>query len=315
MDERTTTGEHPQQAAGEAMSPASVSIDSGARGGRRLSGPARFLRAILANRGAAVGLVLVVLLVAIAILAPWIAPHDPDEMGVGMMLTPPDASFWFGTDEFGRDILSRVIYGSRLTIQVGVIAVGISLTLGLLIGLVSGYAGGWLERIFMRGIDVLFSFTETLIALAAVAVLGPSLTNAMIAVGIAAIPFYARVTYSATLVERNRPYFEAAYAAGAGHFRLIFLHLLPNVIPPLIVVATLGVSAAVLAAAGLSFLGLGAQPPSPEWGAMLSAGRDYFTQAPWIMLYPGLAIVVTVLAFNLLGDGIREALDPRQQKR
>jgi peptide/nickel transport system permease protein len=166
----------------------------------------------------------------------------------------------------------------------------------------------------MRGVDVLFSFTETLIALAAVAVLGPSLTNAMIAVGIAAVPFYARVAYSVTLVERNRPYFEAAYAAGAGHLRLLFRHLLPNIIPPLIVVATLGVSAAVLAAAGLSFLGLGAQPPSPEWGAMLSAGRDYFTQAPWIMLYPGLAIMITVLGFNLLGDGIREALDPRQRK-
>ncbi len=311
MDERATTSlaeERSQEG------PAASAVDIGIRKPRPRNAVSRFFRAILANRGAAVGLVLVVLLVAIAVLAPWIAPYDPDEMGAGMMLTPPDASFWFGTDEFGRDILSRVIYGSRLTIQVGVIAVGISLTVGMLIGLVSGYAGGWLERIFMRGVDVLFSFTETLIALAAVAVLGPSLTNAMIAVGIAAIPFYARVTYSATLVERNRPYFEAAYASGAGHFRLIFRHLLPNVIPPLIVVATLGVSAAVLAAAGLSFLGLGAQPPSPEWGAMLSAGRDYFTQAPWLMLYPGVAIMVTVLAFNLLGDGIREALDPRQQK-
>jgi peptide/nickel transport system permease protein len=165
----------------------------------------------------------------------------------------------------------------------------------------------------MRLVDVLFSFTETLIALAAVAVLGPSLTNAMIAVGIAAIPFYARVAYSVTLVERNRPYFDAAYVAGAGHFRLIFVHLLPNIVPPLIVVATLGVSSAVLAAAGLSFLGLGAQPPSPEWGAMLAAGRDYFNQAPWIMIYPGVAIMLAVLAFNLLGDGVREALDPRQK--
>jgi peptide/nickel transport system permease protein len=181
-----------------------------------------------------------------------------------------------------------------------------------LTGLVAGYAGGWTERILMRLVDVVFSFTETLIALAAVAVLGPSLSNAMIAVGIAAIPFYARVAYSVTLVERNRAYFDAAYVQGAGHLRLIFLHLLPNIIPPLIVVATLGVSSAVLAAAGLSFLGLGAQPPSPEWGAMLSAGRDYFNQAPWIMIYPGVAIMITVLAFNLLGDGIREALDPRQ---
>jgi peptide/nickel transport system permease protein len=270
--------------------------------------------AATANRGARVGLILVVALVVGAIFAPAIAPYSPDEMGAGMSLLPPDASYWFGTDEFGRDIFSRVVFGTRLTIQVGVIAVGISLTVGTLTGLVAGYARGWTERILMRAIDVLFSFTETLIALAAVAVLGPSLTNAMIAVGIAAIPFYARVAYSVTLVERNRAYFDAANVAGAGHLRLIFVHLLPNIIPPLIVVASLGVSSAVLAAAGLSFLGLGAQPPSPEWGAMLSAGRDYFNQAPWIMIYPGLAIMVAVLAFNLLGDGIREALDPRQRK-
>ena len=269
--------------------------------------------AMTANRGARLGLALVVALVLVAVFAPVVARYAPDQMGAGMALTSPSAEFWFGTDEFGRDIFSRVIYGARLTIQVGVIAVGISLTVGALAGLVAGYARGWTERILMRMIDVLFSFTETLIALAAVAVLGPSLTNAMIAVGIAAIPFYARVAYAMTLVERNRAYFDAAYVAGAGHMRLIFVHLLPNILPPLIVVATLGVSSAVLAAAGLSFLGLGAQPPSPEWGAMLSAGRDYFNQAPWIMIYPGVAIMVAVLAFNLLGDGIREALDPRQK--
>lgn len=271
------------------------------------------LGAATSNRGARVGLVFVLVLILMAILAPWIAPYPADQMGAGMSLLPPDSDYWFGTDEFGRDIFSRVIFGARLTIQVGVIAVGISLTVGTLMGLVAGYAGGWTERILMRLVDVVFSFTETLIALAAVAVLGPSLTNAMIAVGVAAIPFYARIAYSVTLVERNRAYFDAAYVAGAGHMRLIFIHLLPNIIPPLIVVATLGVSSAVLAAAGLSFLGLGAQPPSPEWGAMLSAGRDYFTQAPWIMIYPGIAIMIVVLAFNLLGDGIREALDPRQR--
>lgn len=270
--------------------------------------------AVTANRGAKVGFFLVAVLVFVAIFAPFIAPYSADQMGAGMSLTPPNSDYWFGTDEFGRDMFSRVIYGARLTIQVGVIAVGISLTIGTLTGLVAGYAGGWTERILMRLVDVVFSFTETLIALAAVAVLGPSLTNAMIAVGIAAIPFYARVAYGVTLVERNKAYFDAAYVAGAGHLRLIFIHLLPNIIPPLIVVATLGVSSAVLAAAGLSFLGLGAQPPSPEWGAMLSAGRDYFNQASWIMIYPGAAIMITVLAFNLLGDGIREALDPRQKK-
>lgn len=271
------------------------------------------LKAATANRGARVGLVLVLALVFVALFAPWIAPYPAEQMGAGMALQPPNADYWFGTDEFGRDMFSRVVYGAQLTIQVGLIAVGISLTVGTLAGLVAGYARGWTERIVMRLVDVVFSFTETLIALAAVAVLGPSLTNAMIAVGIAAIPFYARVAYSVTLVERNRAYFDAAYVAGAGHLRLIFLHLLPNIVPPLIVVATLGVSSAVLAAAGLSFLGLGAQPPSPEWGAMLSAGRDYFNQAPWIMIYPGIAIMAVVLAFNLLGDGVREALDPRQK--
>lgn len=280
------------------------------RNGRRL----RFLRAVVANRGAAIGLALVVLLVVTALFAPLLAPFDPSRMGAGPRLASPSLAHLFGTDEFGRDILSRVMHGARLTLQIGLIAVGISLVAGLLIGLASGYAGGWCERILMRSVDVLFSFTETLIALAAVAVLGPSLTNAMIAVGIAAIPFYARVTYGVTLVERNKPYFEAAYAAGAGHLRLIFVHLLPNIIPPLIVVATLGVSTAVLAAAALSFLGLGAQPPSPEWGAMLASGREYISRAPWVMIFPGMAIALSVLAFNLLGDGIREALDPRQRK-
>ncbi len=275
----------------------------------------RFVAAVFGNRGAAVGFVLVLILALTALFAPWIAPYEPYEMGAGMMLSEPGAGYWSGTDEFGRDIFSRVVHGARLTNMVGLIAVGISLSVGLTMGLVAGYAGGWTERILMRSVDVVFSFTETLIALAAVAVLGPSLVNAMIAVGIAAIPFYARVAYSVTLVERNRPYFEAAYAVGAGHLRLIFRHLLPNIIPPMIVVATLGVSTAVLAAAGLSFLGLGAQPPSPEWGSMLAAGRDYFTKAPWLMLYPGLAVMLTVLAFNLLGDGIREALDPRQRQQ
>jgi len=299
---------------GETMTTGTAAAAVAAPARRRRGAAARFAGAMFGNRGAAVGFVLVIVLVLLAVLAPWIAPYEADQMGAGKRLSPPDGTYWFGTDEFGRDMFSRVVYGSRLTIQVGVIAVGISLTVGLLLGLVGGYAGGWLEKILMRSVDVLFSFTETLIALAAVAVLGPSLTNAMIAVGIAAIPFYARVAYSVTLVERNRPYFQAAVAAGAGHLRLLFRHLLPNIVPPLIVVATLGVSAAVLAAAGLSFLGLGAQPPSPEWGAMLSSGRDYFNRAPWIMLYPGLAIMLTVLAFNLLGDGIREALDPRQRK-
>jgi peptide/nickel transport system permease protein len=270
---------------------------------------------LVQNPGILIGGGIILCLVLCAAFAPILAPYDPLQMGTGRRLGPPSASHLFGTDEFGRDLLSRVIFGARLTIQIGLIAVGISLGSGLLIGLIGGYAGGWIERILMRGADVLFSFTDTLIALAAVAVLGPSLTNAMIAVGIGAIPYYARVTYGVVLVEKSKPYFDAAIAAGAGHMRIIFMHLLPNVIPPLIVIASLGVSTAVLAAAGLSFLGLGAQPPTPEWGAMLASGRDYFTRASWIMTFPGLAIALSVLGFNLLGDGLREVFDPRQRKR
>lgn len=271
--------------------------------------------ALLRSPSGAVGLAIVVILVLSAMFAPWLAPHDPLRMAAGPRLAPPSLGYWMGTDQLGRDVLSRVIYGSRLTLMIGTIAVGISLTAGLLLGLVAGYASGWAERILMRIVDVLFSFTEIVIALACIAILGVGLVNAMIAIGIASIPFYARVTHSIVLVEKNKPYFESAVAAGAGHVRLIFIHLLPNVIPTLIVIGTLGVSTAVLAAAGLSFLGLGAQPPQPEWGFMLSSSRDLISRAPWMMIFPGLAIAITVLGFNLLGDGVREVLDPRQRAR
>lgn len=279
-----------------------------------VSGSQRFWRVMLRSPAGLIGLVIVFLLIFSALFANWIAPFDPLQMGAGKRLTSPNGSHWFGTDEFGRDLFSRVVFGARLTLQIGTIAVTISLVAGLLLGLVSGYAGGWTERILMRLVDVLFSFTEILIALACVAILGPNLTNAMIAIGISAIPFYARITHGVVLVEKSKPYFEAGQAVAASHLRMIFRHLLPNVIPPLIVVATLGVSTAILAAAGLSFLGLGAQPPQPEWGFMLSSGRDLFSRAPWVMIFPGAAIAITVLGFNLLGDGIREALDPRQHR-
>jgi peptide/nickel transport system permease protein len=277
--------------------------------------PAGFWRLLLKSPSGVIGLVIVAVLIAAALFAPWIAPYDPLRMGAGPRFQPPSAAYWFGTDDFGRDVFSRIVYGARLTLQIGVIAVGISLISGLLLGLVAGYAGAWAERILMRLVDVLFSFTEIVIALACLAIIGIGLTNAMIAIGIASIPFYARVTHSVVLVEKGKPYFEAGISAGAGHSRMIFLHLLPNVVPTLIVVSTLGVSTAVLAAAGLSFLGLGAQPPQPEWGFMLSSSRDLINRAPWMMMFPGMAIAITVLGFNLLGDGIREVLDPRQVTR
>lgn len=238
----------------------------------------------------------------------WV-PFDPEQMAVGPRLQPPSANYWLGTDEFGRDIFSRIVVGMRLTLMVGFVSVFISLSVGMTIGLIAGYAGGWPERILMRSMDMLFSFTEILIALTLVAVLGPSLTNAMVAIGIAAIPFYARVCYGAVLVERNKPYTEAAIAIGATHARIVTLHLLPNVLPTMIVVSTIGMSNAILAASGLSYLGLGAQPPSPEWGAMLAGSKNYFQRAPSLLLIPGLSIMGVVLIFNLIGDQLRQALD------
>ena len=274
-----------------------------------------FVLRLVRQPAGAIGLAIVVALVVMALFADQIAPYSPIKMAAGRPLTSPSLAHLLGTDEFGRDMFSRIVYGARLTLQIGLIAVGISLSIGTLIGLVAAYAGGFVEKLLMRSTDVVFSFTETLIALAFVAVLGPSLENAMIAVGIAGVPFYARTCYASALGEEGKPYFEASIAAGAGHARLLFLHLLPNVLPSMIVIATLGLSNAILAAAALSFLGLGAQPPTPEWGAMLSAGRDFFNRAPWLMLYPGLAIAFTVLAFNILGDALREALDPRSKER
>lgn len=274
----------------------------------------RFVRSLLRNPGAVFGLVIFAIVLVVSIGAPLIAPHDPLQMGVGPKLEPPSTEYWFGTDEFGRDFFSRMVYGTRLTMLVGIGAIGIALTVGVIVGLTAGYFGGFFENVAMRGIDVLFSFTDTLIALAAVAVLGPSLKNAIIAVGIAQIAFYARVAHSAVIVEVNKEYFMASNAVGSGHLRMIFLHLLPNAASPVIIMATIGIATAILNAAGLSFLGLGAQPPSPEWGAMLAAGRVYITRAPWLVMIPGVAISLVVLAFNLLGDGIREAIDPTQRR-
>lgn len=262
-----------------------------------------------------VSIAIVATLVLSALFADQIAPFAPTKMGAGKPLQPPSWAHLAGTDTFGRDMFSRIVHGARFTLVIGAIAVGISMSVGLTLGVVAAYVRGWLEAILMRLSDVLFTFTDTLIALACVAVLGPSLENAMIAVGIAGIPLYARTAYAAAVVERSKPYFEGSLMAGAGPIRMIVLHLLPNILPTMIVIATLGISGAILAAAGLSFLGLGAQPPSPEWGAMLSAGRDYFNRAPWLMWFPGLAIAVVVLGFNLLGDSLREWLDPRERNR
>lgn len=276
--------------------------------------PPGFWRRLVRSPSGLIGLAIVLALVFCAAFADVLAPYSPTKMGAGGRFLPPGGKYLLGTDEFGRDMFSRILYGSRITLLIGAVAVGISLTVGMLVGMIAAFRRGWIEAILMRGTDVLFSFTETLIALSFVAVLGPSLQNAVIAVGVAGVPFYARTCYSAALVETSKPYFEASIAAGAGPARLVLTHLLPNVLPTMIVVATLGVSTAILAAAGLSFLGLGAQPPTSEWGYMLAGSRDYINRAPWLMTIPGLAIAVTVLGFNLLGDGLRTSLDPVERK-
>ncbi len=273
-----------------------------------------FWHRLLGSPSGVIGLAIVLLLVFCAAFAEMLAPFSPTKMGAGGRFLPPGEKHLLGTDEFGRDMFSRIIFGARVTLLIGAVAVGISLTLGMAVGMIAAFRRGWIEAILMRSTDVLFSFTETLIALSFVAVLGPSLQNAVIAVGVAGIPFYARTCYSAALVETSKPYFEASIAAGAGPVRLVLMHLLPNVLPTMIVVATLGVSTAILAAAGLSFLGLGAQPPTSEWGYMLAGSRDYINRAPWLMTIPGLAIALTVLGFNLLGDGLRTSLDPVERK-
>ncbi len=270
-----------------------------------------FWKRLLKNRLAAAGGVLLLGFLLLAIAAPLAAPHDPYAQNLYERLQPPSLAYPFGTDDFGRDVLSRVIYGARISLRVGVAAVLIALVLGVPIGLVSGYWGGALDQVLMRAMDLMLAFPSILLAIAIVAILGPGLENAMLAVGIVAVPQYARLVRASALTVRGQDYVQAVRALGAGDFRILFFSILPNCLTPLIVQSTLGLATAILDAAGLSFLGLGAQPPTPEWGAMLTGGRELVLRAPWVLTFPGVAIFLTVLAFNLVGDGLRDALDPR----
>ncbi|MEW8979725.1 MAG: nickel transporter permease [Symbiobacterium sp.] len=275
------------------------------------SGP---LRRFLRHRAAVLGGLIVLTIVLTALLADVIAPYDPIEGRLVDMLQPPSRTHWMGTDEQGRDIFSRIIHGSRISLQVGLVAVGISLTTGTAIGAISAYFGGWPDLVVMRIIDILLAFPSILLAIAITAILGPSLTNAMIAVGIVGMPVYARLVRASVLSIKEQDYVQAALAAGGGHGRILFRHILPNALAPLIVQSTLSIGTAMLDAAGLSFLGLGARPPTPEWGAMLSGAQVYIQLAPWVVTFPGLAIMLAVLGFNLLGDGLRDVLDPRLRR-
>lgn len=272
-----------------------------------LPGVRRFRR----NYAALVGLTLVVMLVLVALFAPLLAPVSPDQQNLRARLQPPSLEHPLGTDEFGRSILSRVIYGARISLFTGLVPVAVAATLGTLIGLVAGFFRGRLDNILMRLMDILLSFPALLLALAVVGALGPGLLNAVIAVAVVGVPEYARIVRSVVLGTREEDYVQAARAVGAGGWRLMLRHILPSTLGPLTVQATLGIGFAILSMAGLSFLGLGVQPPTADWGEMLSRGRRYLPEASWLLIFPGLAISLTVLAFNLVGDGLRDALDPR----
>ncbi len=261
--------------------------------------------------GPAAGAGILALFILLAMAAPLVARHDPITLYPEAILQPPSWRFLLGTDELGRDILSRVIFGARISLQVGLVTVGIALGIGTFLGLLAGYYGGWSDMVVMSTMDVLLAFPQILLALAVLAVLGPSLEHAMIAVGVSAIPIYARTVRGSTLAVRAQEYIDAARAVGASDAHILGKHVLPNVLAPVVVLATAGVGISILIASGLSYLGLGAQPPTPEWGAMLSEARTYLRRAWWMATFPGLAIMLVVLASNLLGDWLRDVLDPR----
>jgi len=263
------------------------------------------------HRGALIGLVILAALAAMAVAAPWLSARDPIRTAPREALEPPGARFVLGSDQFGRDVASRVLHGARVSLLVGVISVSIAVGLGAPLGLVSGYYGGRLDALIMRVMDVMLAFPGILLALAIVSVLSPGLGNVMIAVGLSAVPGYARLVRATVLSAREHLYVEAARALGGRDGGILVRDILPNVVAPLIVTATLGLGGAILSAAALSFLGLGSQPPQPEWGRMLSEGRDYLREAWWISTFPGLGILMTVLAMNLIGDGLLDVLDPR----
>jgi peptide/nickel transport system permease protein len=258
---------------------------------------------------------IILILILLAIVAPLIAPHNPLHTYSNAVLSSPSAAFPLGTDELGRDVLSRVLYGTRISLQIAIICVGIALTIGSALGLVAGYLGGVVGAVIMRFMDVLLAFPDILLAIAIVAILGPGLNNAMIAIGVAIVPVYARTVRSSVLTVVEADYVRAARGIGASDLRIIWRHVLPNVMAPIIVISSVNSGVTILVAAGLSYVGLGAQPPTPEWGSMLSSALNYMPQDWWTAVFPGLAITLTVLGFNLLGDALRDLLDPRSLVR
>jgi peptide/nickel transport system permease protein len=283
-----------------------VSADAGERPWRIA------LRRLMRRRAALIGLAVVAFFVALALAAPLIAHYDPLATDWRAVRKPPSAEHLFGTDELGRDVLARVIWGARASLMAGLVSVSIAVAVSVPLGLVSGYLGGAVDGLLMRVIDAMLAIPFLILAIALAAFLGPNLINAMIAIGVAQTPIFARLTRGQVLAVKHEDYIEAARAVGNPHRRIMLRHILPNVLAPIVVQATLATAAAIIAEASLSFLGLGQQPPAPSWGSMLNTASHFLPQAPWMALWPGLAIFSLVLSFNLLGDGLRDALDPRQ---
>ena len=273
---------------------------------------------IVSNKASLVSGIFILILAVIAIVtavAPGILPYDPYQQDLGRSLLPPSAEHWFGTDLQGRDIFCRVMVGTQISLSVGLIAVAFSLTIGVILGSIAGYKGGWIDTVIMRVMDMMLAIPSILLAIAIMAALGPGIEKAVVAIGLVSIPEYARIVRSEILAIKENDYVAAARVIGDSYFKIVFRHVLPNALPSIIVRATLGISSAILDCAALGFLGLGVQPPAAEWGDMLGRGRNELFRAPWLMIFPGLAITLAVLAFNLLGDGIRDGLDPKSRKR
>lgn len=273
-----------------------------------------FMKKLAKNKAAIAGAIVVLVFFILAIFAPLIAPYDPTHIEMSKKLQPPSSEHWLGTDDKGRDILSRLLYGSRISLTVGILSTLLGAIIGVVMGIIAGYYGKWIDSLIMRICDVLLAFPGILLALAIVSILGPSTTNTIIAVAFFAIPTFARIVRGSTLSVKKLEYVDAIRAMGSHDMRIIFRHILPNITSPIIVQATLYIASAIITASALSFLGLGTQPPDPEWGTMLANGRSYIAQAPHLTLFPGLVILLVVVGFNLFGDGLRDALDPKSKK-
>jgi peptide/nickel transport system permease protein len=296
------------------MTDAALPANVQAKPAGRLDSPlGRALQNLFERPSAVIGLVVIALFIVLAVFAPLIAPYDPLATSWSQVRKAPSAAHWFGTDELGRDILSRIIFGTRASLSAGVISVSIAVAIGVPFGLLAGYCGGFIDALISRITDAMLACPALILAIALAAFLGPSLTNAMIAIGVTAMPIFIRLTRGQTLNVRVENYIEAAEAIGNSSLRIALRHVLPNVVPALLVQVTLSIAGAIIAEAALSFLGLGQQPPAPSWGSMLNSAQRFLVSAPWMAFWPGVSIFLVVMSFNLLGDGLRDALDPKEQ--